>query len=117
MKKTLAFLICFSTFSGLFAGGLVTNTNHSAKFTRFLCRDATLGIDGVYYNPAGLNRLKDGFYLSFSNQVINQTQTIGNNYQFLSNPDFNYTGIVKAPTPVLAEYLYRIHLQNYSYPD
>ncbi len=97
MKKIFVLFIGLSSFAGLFAGGLVTNTNQSALFTRFQCRDATLGIDGVYYNPAGLTRLKDGFYLSLNNQTINQTQTIGNNYQFLSDPTFNYTGIVKAP--------------------
>jgi len=97
MKKILVFLMSLLTSSALLAGGLVTNTNQSAMFTRLQCRDATLGIDAVYYNPAGLARLNNGFYLSLNNQTINQSQTISNNYQFLTDPDFNYTGIVKAP--------------------
>ena len=74
----------------------MTNTNQSARFTRMLCRDATLGIDAVYYNPAGLNRLEDGFYLSLNNQTIGQTYTIGNNYKYLTDPNFNYLGIENA---------------------
>ena len=38
----------------LLAGGLVTNTNGSAAWVRSISRNATLGIDGVYFNPAGL---------------------------------------------------------------
>ena len=41
----------------VFAGGLVTNANQSAMFTRFQCRDASLDIDAAYYNPAGLVHL------------------------------------------------------------
>ena len=97
MKKFLLLIIGLSTFASLFAGGLVTNTNLSAKFARFLCRDATIGIDAVYFNPAGLNRLEDGFYLSLSNQILNQTRTIGNKYTYLMDPTFEYEGIVKVP--------------------
>lgn len=98
MKKLLLSVVLLASLSSLFAGGLVTNTNQSALFTRFLCRDATLGIDAVYFNPAGLATFEDGLYLSFNNQFINQTQSIGNNYSFLTNaPNSEYTGIVKAP--------------------
>lgn len=58
------------------AGGIVTNTNQSATFIRMPAQDATLGIDGVYYNPAGLVHLSDGFYVSVSNQYVTQTRTI-----------------------------------------
>ncbi len=97
MKKILLFIIGLSTITSLFAGGLVTKTNQSARFTRMLCRDATIGIDAVYYNPAGLNRLEDGFYLSLNNQTIGQTYTIGNNYKYLTDPNFDYIGTVNAP--------------------
>lgn len=97
MKKLLSLLIGLSIVSSLFAGGLVTNTNLSAMFTRMMARDATLGIDAVYYNPAGLTRLTDGFHISLSNQTISQTQSIGNNYMYLSDPTYVYEGIVKAP--------------------
>ncbi len=64
----------------LMAGGIVTNTNQSASFIRMPARDASLGLDAVYFNPAGLSLLKDGFYLSFSNQTVLQTRTIGSTF-------------------------------------
>ncbi|HFB62123.1 MAG TPA: hypothetical protein ENJ69_03990 [Bacteroidetes bacterium] len=78
-----------------FAGGLVTNTNQSAAWSRMLVRDASTSIDAVYYNPAGLTKLDDGLYISFSNQSIYQDQTITNSFPYLNNKTF--TGTVKAP--------------------
>jgi long-subunit fatty acid transport protein len=54
----------------IFAGGIVTNTNQSAMYTRMGNRTATLGIDAVYYNPAGLTKLGNGFHFSINNQTI-----------------------------------------------
>ena len=36
------------------AGGLLTNTNQHVAFNRMMSREASIGIDGVYYNPAGV---------------------------------------------------------------
>ena len=55
------------------AGGIVTNMNQSVKYTRMQCRDATLGIDAVFYNPAGLTKLGNGFHFSINNQTIGQS--------------------------------------------
>jgi long-subunit fatty acid transport protein len=60
------------------------------------CRDATVGIDAVYYNPAGLTKLSDGFHLSLSNQSITQTQTIISNYPLLNGTPKSYQGDVSA---------------------
>ena len=60
----------------LFAGGLVTNINGSAAWIRTLSRNATLGVDAVYFNPAGLSQMSNGLHLSLSNQTIMQTRTI-----------------------------------------
>lgn len=97
MKKllTLSASVCLSGI--LFAGGLVTNTNQSASFTRMQCRDATVGIDAVYYNPAGLTKLSDGFHLSLNNQTLGQTQTIISDYMFINGQPKTYTGNVSAP--------------------
>jgi long-subunit fatty acid transport protein len=96
MKKllTLSASVCLSGI--MFAGGLVTNTNQSSSFTRMQCRDATLGIDAVYYNPAGLTKLQDGFHLSLNNQFIGQTQTVTSDYMFINGTPKTYTGDVKA---------------------
>lgn len=80
------------------AGGIMTNSNQSAAYARLLARNASLGIDAVYYNPAGLTKLGNGFHLSLNNQSIFQTKDVTDNYQFLhGQPNAKYTGVVKAP--------------------
>ena len=49
-----------------FAGGLLTNTNQNVAFNRMMSREASIGIDGVYYNPAGVVFMGDGHHLSIS---------------------------------------------------
>ena len=78
-----------------FSGGLVTNTNQSTAWTRMLVRDASTGIDAVFYNPAGLTLLNDGFHFSLNNQSLWQTQNITNTYKYLNNAE--YEGNVSAP--------------------
>ncbi|MDD2279069.1 MAG: aromatic hydrocarbon degradation protein, partial [Bacteroidales bacterium] len=58
----------------IYAGGIVTNTNQSASFIRMPAQDATIGIEGTYYNPAGLVHLENGFYISVSSQTVMQTR-------------------------------------------
>jgi len=78
-----------------FSGGIVTNTNQSTAWTRMLARDASTNIDAVYFNPAGLMKLNDGFHISINNQSLWQTQTITNTYPYLNNG--TYEGKVSAP--------------------
>lgn len=81
----------------LYGGGIITNTNQSASWVRMPSRNATIGIDGVYYNPAGLSLLNDGFHLSLNNQTIFQSKDVKNNYQFLTQTPFTYKGEIKVP--------------------
>ena len=53
-----------------FAGGLLTNTNQHSAFVRNPARFASLGIDAVYFNPAGTAFLEDGWHLSANWQMI-----------------------------------------------
>ena len=53
-----------------FAGGLTTNTNQHSAFIRNPARFATLGIDGVYFNPAGTAFLQEGWHLSANWQMV-----------------------------------------------
>ena len=78
MKKITLTLLSFILTFSMFAGGLVTNTNQSAAWTRMLNRNATVEIDAVFFNPAALTKLEDGFHLSLSNQIIGQTKSITN---------------------------------------
>ncbi len=96
MRRSLfTAMAAFLLTGSMFAGGILTNTNQSAMYTRMGCRDATLGIDAVYYNPAGLTKLADGFHFSINNQTIGQPRTITSNYQYLN--DGVYPGEVFAP--------------------
>jgi long-chain fatty acid transport protein len=102
MRKLLTFFAGTLITGSVLAGGLVTNTNQSAMFTRLQNRNASTGIDAVYYNPAGLTRLGDGFYVSINNQTIGQTKTVGNNYAYLSGTtggttSRDFVGKVSAP--------------------
>ncbi len=97
MKKIISVVSALVVTGSLFAGGLVTNTNQSALFTRLQSRNASTGIDAVYYNPAGLTKLSDGFHLSLNNQTIGQTKTITTNYIYLNGNPKEYVGKVSAP--------------------
>ena len=78
-----------------FAGGLLTNTNQSAQFIRMLSRKASLDIDAVYYNPAGLIKLEDGWHFAVSSQTIFQERNMYSEYPLLN--DLNYLGTTKVP--------------------
>lgn len=96
MKKLYMIIATTLIGSSLFAGGILTNTNQSVVFTRMQALDATLGIEAVYFNPAGLTLLpNNGFYLSLSNQTLGQTRTITSDYTYLNNGE--YIGNVSAP--------------------
>jgi long-subunit fatty acid transport protein len=96
MKRITLLSFAVSLSSILMAGGIVTNTNQSAMFTRLQARDATIGIDAVYFNPAGLNFLpNNGLYFSLNNQTLGQTRTITSDYLYLNNSE--YLGKVSAP--------------------
>ena len=98
MKKLfLSLVVATSTILQVVAGGLVTNTNHSASFTRLQNRNASTGIDAVYYNPAGLPKLGDGFFVSLNNQTVTQTKTVITNFPRINGAPKEYVGNVSAP--------------------
>jgi long-chain fatty acid transport protein len=80
MRKLLTFIASMFITGSLIAGGLVTNTNQSATWARLPSRNASVGVDAVYYNPAGLMKLENGFHLSISNQSVFQKREIENSY-------------------------------------
>lgn len=96
MRKLSTFLFAMFFYGIAIAGGIVTNTNQSAMYTRMFVRDATLGIDATYFNPAGLTLLpNNGLFLSLNNQTLGQTRTITTDYEPLNNSE--YTGEISAP--------------------
>ena len=63
------------------AGGLLTNTNQNVAFLRNPCRDAAIGIDGVYSNPAGVLFLPEGLHFSVNIQNAHQTRTVTSTFE------------------------------------
>lgn len=75
-KVILAGIMLAVTATTAQAGGILTNTNQSIDFLRNPARDAAIGLDGVYSNPAGVAFLPEGFHLGFNWQYAHQTRTI-----------------------------------------
>lgn len=83
-----------------FAGGLLTNTNQHVSFLRMLARGASIDIDGVYSNPAGLAFLPgDGLYLSLNGQSAYQTRNISTTFPLFPEEGNRryYKGTASAP--------------------
>ena len=77
MKKNLLSLVVFMMTSvSAMAGGILTNTNQSILFLKNPARDAAIGLDGVYSNPAGVAFMPEGFHIAFNWQYAHQTRTI-----------------------------------------
>ena len=94
-KQRLATLAAAVAVAGsALAGGLLTNTNQNIAFLRNPARDAAIGIDGVYSNPAGVAFLGDGFHLSLNFQNAHQTRTILTGYPLFVNNAANTSGSV-----------------------
>lgn len=79
-KKQILIAALIACTSNAFAGGYLTNTNQSIYFLRNPARDASIGIDGVYYNPAGAAFLGEGFHLQFNWQNARQHRDAVANY-------------------------------------
>ncbi len=95
MRKTILTLTLSALALVTMAGGIVHNTNQSASFIRMPARDASLGLDATYFNPAGMAFLKDGFHVSLSNQFITQSRNVKTTFPGLNRSEFE--GMVKAP--------------------
>ncbi len=105
MKKILAttgLLMCFGV---VFAGGLLTNANQSAQYMRILSRNASTSVDAVYFNPAGLIKMDNGFFISVNSQYLYQTKTITSNFPLLNTS--TYDGKIIVPVFPTAFAIYK----------
>lgn len=85
-----------------FAGDYLTNTNQHAAYLRMVARGASIDVDGVYSNPAGLAFLpQDGVQLSLTVQSAFQTRDIAATSALWSmdgnNTTRKYEGKASAP--------------------
>ena len=83
--KLVSLAIAMACATPSFAGGLLTNTNQHVAFNRMMSREASIGIDGVYYNPAGVVFMGEGHHLAINWQLAYQTRSIENDYALFKN--------------------------------
>jgi long-chain fatty acid transport protein len=95
MRKSLTLMGLVLGVAALAFPAIVTNTNQSAFYLRHFARNASTDIDAVYYNPAGLTKLSDGFHLALHNQTIFQEKTVINDFPTLNARE--YVGDVNVP--------------------
>ena len=116
--KTVCLTAAIASSSATFAGGILTNTNQHVAFNRMMSREASIGIDGVYYNPAGVVFMNEGHHLSINWQLAYQTRTIKNDYQLFLNNKNNPTTPRefkgKAFAPVIPSFQYAYNKGRWS---
>ena len=76
MRRFALLFIFLLSITYSFGGDYLTNTNQSIRYLRNPARGGTIGIDGVYYNPAGLSFLDNGWHFQFNWQQPKQERTI-----------------------------------------
>lgn len=116
--KTVCLTAAIASSSATFAGGLLTNTNQHVAFNRMMSREASIGIDGVYYNPAGVVFMGEGNHLAINWQLAYQTRTIKNDYKLFTNNVNNPTTPCdfkgKAFAPVIPSFQYAYNKGRWS---
>lgn len=116
--KTVCLTAAIASSSATFAGGLLTNTNQHVAFNRMMSREASIGIDGVYYNPAGVVFMGEGSHLALNWQAAWQTRTINNDYKLFTNNVNNPTTPRdfkgKAVAPVIPSFQYAYNKGRWS---
>ncbi len=105
MKKLIVFTGILFCYCQVFAGGILTNGNQSAQYIRMLSRNASTSVDAVYFNPAGLMMMDNGFYLSIQSQSLFQTKTVESGFPLLNTP--KYEGSLTAPVFPTAFAIYK----------
>ncbi len=117
--KTVCLTAAIASSSAAFAGGLLTNTNQHVAFNRMMSREASIGIDGVYYNPAGVVFMGEGNHLAINWQAAWQTRTINNDYKLFTNNVNNPTTPRdfkgKAVAPVIPSFQYAYNKGRWSF--
>ncbi len=116
--KLVSLAIAMASATPSFAGGLLTNTNQHVAFNRMMSREASIGIDGVYYNPAGVVFMGEGHHLAINWQLAYQTRSIENDYALFTNNVNNPTTPRefkgKAFAPVIPSFQYAYNKGRWS---
>lgn len=82
MKRGKALILAVSSIISLeaSAGGLFTNNNQNPIFFRQPAQHAVIGVQGAYYNPAGVVFLNEGWHFYLGDQMALQSRSITSEY-------------------------------------
>lgn len=64
-RKLILTAALFTAAISAFAGGYVHNTNQNVAYLRNQAQNANIGVQGAYFNPAGIGFMENGWYLAF----------------------------------------------------
>ncbi len=78
-KSALVALFVLAS-ANMLGGGLFTNTNQNPIFFRQPAQNAIIGVQGAYYDPAGLVFMNEGLHFGLGEQMAFQTRTITSSY-------------------------------------
>lgn len=76
MKKFFLSVALLATSFAAQAGGYLTNTNQNVAFLRNPAQGASINLNGVYSNPAGVSFMDKGFHLGINWQAAFQTREV-----------------------------------------
>lgn len=76
----LAATICAAAFTAK-AGGYVTNSNQNVAYLRNPAQNAVIGIQGAYFNPAGIGFMDNGWHLALDVQTALQRRYTTSTYE------------------------------------
>lgn len=109
LKSFLAIVILsLSATSTVFAGGILTNTNLSARYARLLALEASINVDAAYHNPAGTIKLPEGLHFAVANQSIFQERKITSTFANMTgNGPKDYIGKTSSPIVPSIQGVYR----------
>jgi len=79
-KKLIGVFAAALVSNTVFAGGFVTNTNQSVAFFRMPAQEAVIGVDGAYFNPAGIGFMNKGFHFGLNWEAAAQTRQTTTTY-------------------------------------
>lgn len=82
MKRiiVLAATICAAALTAK-AGGYVTNSNQNVAYLRNPAQNAVIGIQGAYFNPAGIGFMDNGWHLALDVQTALQRRYTTSTYE------------------------------------
>ena len=82
MKRIIVFAaaICAAALTAK-AGGYVTNSNQNVAYLRNPAQNAVIGVQGAYFNPAGIGFMDNGWHLALDVQSALQRRYTTSTYE------------------------------------